>query len=224
MLQPSRAAWIEIGGIVMRFFLAMVAALVIGIAFTSCKSQTCIVTATATGIGLRASYDPKTQMPLGELGYIHTAVAIVPTDRQADGEAVKESATSANSADVINEISFNNFFSFWNENGIYERIAVGKNAVNQPGAVALFAKNNSGNIDENTLKALNSIKAIPTVDGNKVDLKLKLLSAAPNEVAKSSVVEAMNIIDPSKQWTWKSILDSDLSVEVLQKLVNLTSK
>ncbi len=191
--------------------------------YTSCKSQTCVVTATATGIGLRASYDQKTQMPLGELGYIHSAVAIVPTDRQADGEAVKESATAANSTDVINEISFNNFFSFWNENGIYERIAVGKNAVSQPGAVALFAKNNSGNMDANSVKALEAIYQIKSQPVQKLDLKLKLAQLVGKDIAKQQIaVDTVSSLVPNKKiQTWVALMDNpDISDEVLTALIS----
>lgn len=193
------------------------------VVYTGCKSQTCVVTATATGIGLRASYDQKTQMPLGELGYIHTAVAIVPTDRQADGETIKESATAASSTDVINEISFNNFFSFWNENGIYERIAVGKNAVSQPGAVALFAKNNGGNMDANSVKALEAIYQIKPQPIPKLDLKLKLIQLVGKDVAKQQVaIDVANSLVPTKKLpTWISLLDSpDISDEVLTAIIS----
>lgn len=190
-----------------------------------CKSQTCVVTATATGIGLRASYDEKTQMPLGELGYIHTAVAIVPTNRQADGEPINPNSAGGaqDTADVINEISFNNFFSFWNENGIYERVAVGKNACSQPGAVALFAKDSSGKVDPRVIEALNAVKNVPGASQPELDIKTQIAKLTQDDAGKTKLIAAMKSVT-GKDLSYKDFTDGKFDVGTLNKILTELGK
>ena len=62
-------------------------------------------------------------------------------------------------ADVLMELKFSNIFSI-NTSGIYQRLAIGKTAVSQQGAAYMFARDQKGNLDPETAKAIASIESI----------------------------------------------------------------
>ena len=102
-----------------------------------------VIAVTGTNIGLEISENPTNQMPQGKLGYQRTEIAIVPSNRS--GGVDSGTSTAGHGAkdvtDVLMELKFSNIFqSFREGGGIYQRLAVGENAVKQPGAAFMFAR------------------------------------------------------------------------------------
>jgi hypothetical protein len=89
-----------------------------------------------------------------KLGYNRGEVAIVPTNRSANEEPGSQGGGAKDSTDVLMELKYNGIFS--QNGGIYQRLAVGKTAVKQPGAAFMFAKNNAGEIEPETAAAIST--------------------------------------------------------------------
>jgi len=125
------------------------AAAIIGL--SGCKGLHSVVTTTQTGLGVSVSENPSTQLYEARLGYFRNEFAFVPGDTNHPGTV----------PDVLMEIRLENIF----KGGlVYQRLAVGRNAVTQPGASLLFAKDAQGNISSNALNAVTTnIKQIPSL-------------------------------------------------------------
>jgi hypothetical protein len=128
-----------------------------------------VIASTGTTIGVELSENPSSQSISGVLGYKRAELAYVPTNKSSakktttstdaqgkvttideDGSpSVKNGASD--SANVLMELKYKSIFSFKN-GGIYQRLAVGNLAVQQPGAALMFAKNDNGTIDPSTAK------------------------------------------------------------------------
>lgn len=173
----KRSAWIESSGYlsVICFFVLLTSLMLSG-----CQSVShSVIAATGTTIGVEVSQNQATQTPIGVFGYRRAELAYVPTNKISEtksttGEEAKqvESHSIGNgardSANVIMELKHQGIFDFGSDSGIYQRLAVGDIAVAQPGAQAMFLKNNTGQIDENAAKALEAagkaVKNIPSVN------------------------------------------------------------
>jgi len=59
------------------------------------------------------------------------------------------------------ELRYSGIFSWSESTGIYQRLAVGKEAVSQPGAAAMFLKDSTGKVDEKAAQVLKNVLAIP---------------------------------------------------------------
>lgn len=134
-----------------------------------------VIASTGTVIGVEVSYDAATQNPQGKLGYNRAEVAIVPTNRgpctkKKDGTfecAAPQGAGGAkDTTDVLMELRYKAFS--WkgtgSSGGIYQRLAVGKTAVKQPGASLMFAKDPDGKLSKTAKAALEAVKKIPAPD------------------------------------------------------------
>ena len=142
----------------MRWFIILMAALATALT-VSCKSQTCVVAHSATLVGLEATYLQQTQTPIGRLGYARSELAVVPTNRTADDQPKSGMGGGAkDSPNALMEFTFGGLFDFEGR-GIYSRMAVGDLAVSQPGAVAMFARNEDGSINAEAIRALSGIEA-----------------------------------------------------------------
>jgi hypothetical protein len=116
-----------------------------------------VIAATGTSIGVEVSQNPATQVPQAKLGYQRAELAIVPTNRSAE-----KSTTTGNSmgegakdhGEVIMELRYGGIFDTGKSSGIYQRLAVGKVAVSQPGAAFMFAKDDEGALSPHTADAL----------------------------------------------------------------------
>lgn len=131
----------------------------------SCASRHAVIAVTGTNIGVEISQNPANQSPQAKLGYQRGEVAIVPSNRSGNVEPTSGTSTigggASDVADVLMELRYANIFSF-NNAGIYQRLAVGKNAVKQPGAALMFAKDQKGEIDPQTAEAINNaLSSIP---------------------------------------------------------------
>lgn len=114
-----------------------------------------VVAATETTIGVNVSQNPATSSPQAKLGYNRAELAIVPSNRNM---GVLSDNSKGNGApdvpDVVMEIRYSGIFDWGSGSGIYQRLAVGKNAVEQPGASLMFAKDTKGNL---TSEATNAV-------------------------------------------------------------------
>ncbi len=127
-----------------------------------------VLAVTSTVIGVQIHQKDADKTPELKVGYARAEFAFVPTDKRADTNSASGSA--ANSAEVLMEINAQGNVGLGTayQGGIYQRLAVGKTAVQQAGAAFMMAKDVSGNINSNTAAAIaNATKAIGTVEESK---------------------------------------------------------
>lgn len=120
--------------------------LLIALCLTGCGTikNSYVVSGTSTILGVQIAENPATQLYEAKFGYARAEVALVPTNGPA----------------VIMELRYSGIFS--RSGGIYQRLAVGRDAVMQPGAALMFAKDADGNISSNSISAITEkVKAIP---------------------------------------------------------------
>lgn len=134
-----------------------------------------VIAATGTTIGVEVSQNQATQTPIGVFGYRRAELAYVPTNKVSEtknmtreGAQQVESHSIGNgardSANVIMELKHQGVFDFGSDSGIYQRLAVGDIAVAQPGAQAMFLKNNNGQVDKDAAQALEAAnKAVKNI-------------------------------------------------------------
>jgi hypothetical protein len=187
-----------------------------------CGTTTAVVISNQTGVGLDIEYNQQLQSPFGRMGYINSVFGIIPTNRVADNQPGSGIGGGAkDSPNVLFETNFSNFFSFWNDNGIYQRVAVGDIAVTQPGAVAMFAKNITGTIDAEAVNALNGIKAPPS---SSITLKARLVELAKDETKKKTILERAAALGIP---TWNAFLDGrpkEPTINQLQAILDEVGK
>jgi hypothetical protein len=113
-----------------------------------------VIASTATVIGLEIAQNPSSQMYQGKLGYNRAELALVPSNRASGKEGdTSVGAGAADTTDVMMELHYANIFSL-QSSGIYQRLAVGKNAVSQPGAALMFAKGKDGQLDPRVAESI----------------------------------------------------------------------
>lgn len=143
---------------------------------SACTTNKHIVLAsTGTVIGLEIAQNPSTQMYQAKLGYDRAELALIPSNRASGAtNDVTTGGGAADVADVVMELHYNNILSM-STSGIYQRLAVGKNAVNQPGAAMLFAKDKDGKLDPNVADAVSKAYGnVPAVNTSVTTLKVPL--------------------------------------------------
>ncbi|MGV0949065.1 MAG: hypothetical protein ACOYB3_00025 [Azonexus sp.] len=158
-------------------FISLIAAVAL---LAGCASQNTVLVATGTVIGVEIGQNPSTGMYHAKMGYNRGELALVPS-------------TNMYTPDVITELRYNGFFSTGADSGIYQRLAVGSIAVSQPGAMAMFLKDSSGNISSNTAAALKSLASIPTVNTTTTTSLVKiaaLYKTAPDKGPWNQVANA----------------------------------
>jgi hypothetical protein len=120
----------------------------LALALVGCKTNS-VVVATQTGLGISISENPATQLYEGRLGYFRNEVAYIPGNTN----------NPASIPDVLMEIRMENLLR---GGMIYQRLAVGKTAVTQPGASLMFAKDRDGQLNSNVVDAVTrKIQAVP---------------------------------------------------------------
>lgn len=148
----------------MKMNLTFATLLAASIAFAGCakNQRQLVIAATGTSVGLEVAQSPINQSPQMKFGYQRAEIALVPTNRnggEASSGSFGEGAPDA--PDVLMELWYRNLLQ--DEGGIYQRLAVGPNAVRQPGAAFLFARQPDGRISDTTAAAVqNALSAIPT--------------------------------------------------------------
>lgn len=103
-----------------------------------------VITGTGTVLGVQIAENPTTQLYEAKFGYSRAEAALVPT----------------NGVSVLMELRYSGIFS--KDGGIYQRLAVGRDAIMQPGAALMFGKDNSGVLSSNAMQAITGkIEKIP---------------------------------------------------------------
>ena len=115
-----------------------------------------VLVATSTILGFEFAQNPATGMYQGRFGYARAEIALVPT----------------NGVDVLTEIQFN----LMNGGGLYQRMAVGSNAVRS--SMYMFAKGANGVLDPMSAEAISrSLTGIPVVSPTGTSAKVPLAAA-----------------------------------------------
>lgn len=137
-----------------------------------------VIAATGTSIGLEVAQNPSSQMYQAKLGYHRAELAIVPSNRSSGGTNDPSFGGGASdTTDVVMELHYANIFSL-QQSGIYQRLAVGKNAVSQPGAALMFAKSKDGTLDPKVAESVTrAMQTIPAPNVDVTALKLPLAKA-----------------------------------------------
>lgn len=131
------------------------------------STQNGVVAATGTVIGVELGTQQGTGAPTGVLGYRRAEFAHVPTNRGisgANGGAAEPDLRRV--ANVVMELNYDGSLS--NDGSIYQRLAVGTEAVQAGSAVALFAKGRDGILDASTAAALSASAGITIANADKV--------------------------------------------------------
>lgn len=113
-------------------------ALLCALMLTGCQAinHNYVVSGTATVLGVQIAENPATQLYEAKFGYSRAEMALVPTNGPA----------------VLMELRYGGVFS--RSGGVYQRLAVGNAAVQQPGAAFMFAKDANGNLSTNVIEAI----------------------------------------------------------------------
>jgi hypothetical protein len=157
----------------MKKLILSILPLLLGLGCTTGKHY--VVAGTGTVIGLEIAQSETTQMYNAKLGYDRAEIAIVPSNRASGQKGdVTTGGGASDTTDVLMELHYANIFSL-QSSGIYQRLAVGKNAVMQPGAAFMFAKSKDGQLDPavaaSVAKAVGTIPAVqPEITAQKATL------------------------------------------------------
>ena len=118
---------------------------------TGCVTRHNVLVSTGTVLGISVAQNPTTGLYEGKVGYGRAEIALVPCD-----------TTNKYTPDVLVELKMTGLLSF--NAGIYQRLAVGPQAVSQIGAAALFSKDANGQTSTNVLNAFQTLKAaVPVI-------------------------------------------------------------
>lgn len=131
--------------------------------FGGCSSiKNNVIVSTGTMLGAQISENPTTSLYEAKFGYGRAEFVWIPGNTN-DTSSVP---------DVMLELRMENVL----KGGlVYQRLAVGKNAVMQPGATLLFSKNADGSIDPKT--AASILQQTPVPDAQATSEKLPLAQA-----------------------------------------------
>ncbi len=168
-----------------------------------------IYTGTATIIGVDVSQSAS-QVPQGTLGYKRAELGIIPTDLgQCRIDEKKEvhcppNISSKNSPDVLMELYYPGIFT---NGGIYQRLAVGTTAVQQPGAAALFVKKPDGSIDPNAAAVVSQATIAGQREGTRVLSDAKIVSNCVNSNGTFDKAKLDKITDAASSELDPSIVD-----------------
>lgn len=176
---------------------AAAATLALALLFAGCAAlENKVVVGTSTILGFEVAQNPATQLYQIRFGYARAEMAIVPT----------------NGLDVITELQFKNVTG---NGGLYQRMAVGPNAVKQ--STFMFAKNASGNLDPQTADAVGrSISSVPVANPLGTAAKVPLAEAyrvATNRAAYDVVAQTLGYISYEA-----FLLNSNLSADQVQAM------
>lgn len=162
----------------------MAAALAAATLAAGCAEQGySVIATTATSVGLEISQAPTTRAPQFVLGYRRAEHAFVPTDRPSDAKTaagVEGVRGSERSADVLMELRYGGGYGDGVDSAIYQRLAVGRTAVSQPGAALLFLKGPDGTTSPEAVRAAGALmqaaRAEDAVRGRAIDRVMACLA------------------------------------------------
>ncbi|MCG7585180.1 hypothetical protein [Photobacterium sp. OFAV2-7] len=124
-----------------------------------------VIANTGTTIGLGISQQPTNGAIDATFGYKRAEMAFVPTNRANNKNSAQKSHKDGASdvADVVMELHYNGGLDSSGKTGVYQRLAVGKEAVKATSSSALFAKGPDGSINENVIEQLKTVEVNPNV-------------------------------------------------------------
>jgi hypothetical protein len=125
-----------------------------------------VIAVTGTNIGVEVSQNPANQSPQAKLGYQRAEFTIVPTNRGVDAQDKGNGNGALDVPDVVMELKYSGIFDFGEMSGIYQRLAVGSKAVEQPGASLMFVRNAKGEVTANGAAAIAAAKGTSGRDKN----------------------------------------------------------
>lgn len=156
--------------------ICTVLAVAVLLSIAGCALRHTVVVSTGTVIGLEISQNPQSGLYSAKLGYDRGELALVPY-------------TNGYVPDVVTEIHYSSIFSL-TSGGIYQRMAVGPNAVIQPGAQALFLKDANGQLGTNAMSLLKSVPAVNTAVQASLTRISTAYGASTNKAAWDAVAVA----------------------------------
>jgi hypothetical protein len=165
---------------------------VTGLLFSGCASgKHYVIAATGTSIGVEIAQNPATQLYQAKLGYNRAELALVPSNRASGKKGdVTTGGGAADTTDVVMELNYGNVFNLTGAT-IYQRLAVGKQAVSQPGAAFMFAKGKDGTLDPTVATAVSrAISTVPAVLPDVTTLKVPLVPQYKSATDKTKFNEA----------------------------------
>lgn len=154
---------------------------------TGCSSSKHkVFAASSTIIGLELAQSPANQSPQAKLGYNRSELAIVPTNRDDSDSAGASGEGAEGVPDVLMELKYQGLLGGDNS-GIYQRLAVGENAVNQPGAWMMFLRDSKGQVTTENAEAMKAaLQGIETATPSQktAELASAYASAATTDQSK----------------------------------------
>lgn len=192
---------------------ATLSALVLAAVAVGCSTSHSVIVNTGTLLGVQVAENPGTGLYEARFGYARTEFAYVPSNRRNGSEANVGNGAK-DTANVLMEIRMENLF----KGGlVYQRLAVGDDAVKQPGAAIMFAKTPDGTVDA---AALSAVRAIPEPDSAVVASQVPLAQAyqassdkeAFDAVAKKNGYDSFKafLIDPKAKAETVQTISQDL--------------
>jgi len=142
---------------------------------TGCSTRHAVLVNTGTVLGVQVAENPASGLYEARFGYARTEFAYVPSNRAGTTNETNYSGGAKDTADVLLELRMENIF----KGGlVYQRLAVGENAVKQPGAAMLFSKSADGVLDPKVAEAVGaSLKTIPAANSQGIDAKIPIAKA-----------------------------------------------
>lgn len=186
---------------------------------TGCSQQRhAVIAHTGTNIGLELGQNPANRMLQGKLGYNRAEVAIVPTNRAATAGPGTQGDGATDVADVVMELNFSNIFS--GNNGIYQRLAVGRTAVSQAGAAFMFARDAQGDLEEKTAKELSALYSVTATDAavRAEKYKFSQFYNKATDDQKAIIVDAVKSIG---YHSWDAFSDGNPNEPTFENMIKL---
>lgn len=153
-----------------------------------------ILVSTSTVLGFEVAQNPASQAYQMRFGYARAELAIVPT----------------NGVEVLTELQFHNITG---QGGLYQRMAVGKEAIRQ--SLLMFSKDSTGTLNPQVAETVSkAIAGIPAVNGSATASKVPLAKAYKAATDKTPFnLVAQNLGYLSFEFF---LLNTNLSVEQVQ--------
>jgi len=154
--------------------------------------------------------NPANQLPQAKLGYQRAELAVIPTNRSADIEAGSAGNGAADHANVLMEIKYAGIFDLGQASGIYQRLAVGEEAVKQPGAAFMFARDSTGYVSEAAAasieNATKSLRNVPIMS-EAWEKKFTKLTEARAKAAQQKREDADDMLNEWGFASWDQAID-----------------
>lgn len=150
-------------------FIALIAAACAGCA----GHKHAVIAHTGTILGLQIAENPSTQLYEVKFGYARSEFAYVPSNRAATEDDVNSGNGASDTPEMLMELRYGNILS--RDATLYQRLAVGKAAVSQPGAAFMFAKGKDGTLDAATADAVSrAFQDVPASNAESAKAKTPL--------------------------------------------------